>query len=122
MLIYQVDDLVEIILASLVNLLVARQDRYVSLTVAHSDPAAVFRPTETIKRAVAFGDRFADDRHFSVCIDVPDIDVALCVTRSKDAGMSRTPLCIIDILLGAFESHNWLKLRVRVPQFDCPIH
>ena len=104
----EVDKFIEIFLLRIVNLLVAGRNRDITLTISDGNSAAVLRPSEAIERTISLSDGLSDDRYFSVLIDVPDVDVAFCVTRGENTRMGRTPSRIVHILLCALKGHEWL--------------
>ena len=118
----EVDKFIEIFLFRIVNLLVAGQNRDITLTISDGNSAAVKRPSKAIEWAISLSDWFSDDWYFSVLIDVPDVDEAFCVARGENTRMSRTPPRIVHILLRALKSHEWLIARIRRPKFDSPVH
>ena len=118
----EVHNFIEIFLLRIVNFLIARQYRDITLTVTNSNSAAVKRPSQAIKWAIFVRDWLADDRYFTVRIDIPDIDEAFCVARSENTRMSWTPSRIIHVLLRTLERHEWLIARIRRPKFHSPVH
>lgn len=118
----EVDDLVEVVHLGLVELLVAREDRNSALTVTHGDPTSVFGPAQAIEWRPLLRDSFPNYWHFSVSVDIPDVDKTFCVTRGKDCWVRRTPPCIINVLLRAFKSEHGLQPCVGAPKLDRPIH
>ena len=121
-LVNKIDNFVEIFLLRIVDLLITRKYCDITMTVTNCNPATVVRPSQAIERAASLRDWLTDDWHFSVCIDVPDINEAFSVTRRENTGMSRTPTGIIDIFLSALESNDWFRFRVGRPKFYGPVH
>ena len=105
-----------------VDLLVACQHGDLAFTVTDSNSTAIFRPAKAVERGVALGNLLAHDRHFGAGVDVPNVNEALCVTRSEHTWMGWAPAGVINVLLGTFEGHNRLVARVGAPQLDCPVH
>ena len=70
----KVDNFIEIVLLSIVNFLVTRKHRNITLTVTDRNPASICRPSETIEWTVAFRYLLSDNRNFSVRINVPNVN------------------------------------------------
>lgn len=60
------------------------------------------------------------DRHFKVSSEVEDVEIAIVVDSSEQAGIARMPVHVIDIVFRVLKGSYGI-LGIGVPQLDCPI-
>ena len=121
-LVNEIDNFIEVLLLRIVNLLVTRQHRDKTMTIADCDSATVERPPQAIERAVSLRDGLTYNWYLSVRIDVPNVNETFCVTGGENRGVCGAPSCIVDVFLGALESVDRVSLGVRRPKFYGPVH
>ena len=118
----KVDNFLEVVWFRLVNLLITREYSDLARGISDSNSSSILRPAQAIDWAVVLSDLLADDWHLSIAIDVPYVDKAVSIARSKHARMLWTPLNVVHVFLGTLKRHQRLCSLVWTPHFDRPIH